>query len=438
MKTRPLYFMGKGPDSKSLYLRALLVQSYFPAFQIKQNATDYAICDDVHYMQKALKQLKAKIKTTTEDRQNKAQVIDCGLSGAVLRFLALRVARESILRVNPTGFMLKGQARLFERPMRELFSILGQLSCEVNFLKNTCGIYIKSMGWRPKGDAITLPIHRSSQFASTVLLNSWLLPFDLYLSIEGNLVSASYLQMTLSFLRSLGMQITSFSSENHGSATKNTSNNPASASINKEYFIPAKQKPNTLFYELEQDMGALFALSAMSISGGSVLFKNWPDQSLQPDFVFPSLLQKMGFNVEYVSQHLKVSPGPAIHPITYNIRDCPDLFPILSALCALSTGESRLYGAPHLCHKESHRVQKTAELLTKAGKTVCVLEDGLVISGPIPNKAKFDFDPAQDHRMAMAGGVLKKAGFPIRILNPEVVNKSFPDFWTLSHLNPLE
>ena len=34
--------------------------------------------------------------------------------------------------------------------------------------------------------------------------------------------------------------------------------------------------------------------------------------------------------------------------------------------------------------------------------------------------------------MAMAGGVLRKAGVPIKILTPEVVDKSFPNFWTIA------
>ena len=489
MDKGPFYFVGKGLASKSLYLRALLVQSYFPSFQIRtepdrdpnfniegslieqgreqglpHSEVSLSTQWDVHYMKQALWQLQE-----WGGNHKEVLTLDCGLSGALLRFLALRVARES------GDFVLKGQARLFKRPMRELLSILGQLSCEVEGHSNC--LHIKSRGWRPTGDAVTAVAHRSSQFVSALLLNSWILPFDLYLSIEGTPVSSSYLQMTLSFLRSLGMQI-----------IPKGGDGPLDARIPKdkickEYYIPKGQKPNKWFYEVEPDMGCLFALSAMTLGGGEVVFQDWPEQSLQPDFVFPTLLQKMGFHIypsclKIHASHLvlrretppysqefpeaepsrqvlpapnqfglkknksllKVRGGQDISPITYNMRDCPDLFPVLSAICAFSEGESRLYGAPHLCYKESHRVQKTAELLKKVGKTVRILKDGISISGPLPNPKiqPFTFDPDQDHRMAMSAGVLKKAGLPIRILTPEVVNKSFPHFWSITHIDPLK
>ncbi len=419
MSEKPVCFMGKGPVSKSLFLRALTVKSYFPSFQIKGDSA----CDDALHMKTALEQL------ASSQRRKESPTMDCGLSGAVLRFLALRLAREPDLRAGsprdvlrstskrePCSFILKGQPRLFERPLQELISLLGQLSCETK--RGRDHLHINSEGWRLVGDALTVSGARSSQFASAVLLNSWLLPSDLHLSLEGPLVSSSYFQMSLSFLSSLGMKI-----------------EPARQSGTREYYIPARQKPHKLFFEPEQDMSCLFALSAMTVGGGEVVWTEWPEQSWQPDFVFPGLLQKMGFKVIQKNHTLKITGALKLHPIEYNIKDNPDLFPVLSALCALSKGESHLYGAPHLLNKESNRLERMARLISKTGRLVTVLEDGLIIRGPLSDKKirAFDFDPAGDHRMAMAGAVLKKAGIPIRILNPEVVNKSFPDFWHLSH-----
>ena len=454
----PFYFVGKGPLSKSLLLRALIVKSYFPDFQIKGDSH----CDDVRYMKKALKKIEPisknlsphqhtlnnkKAKTRTENHllpnTYSPMNLDCGLSAATLRFLALRVAREPDLKAkgNQTRkhtlaghhkipyshFSLKGHPALFKRPHQELTSLLGQLSCLTKWESNT--LHIKTKGWKLTGSALTLFSGRSSQFASSVLLNSWLGPFDLSLSLEGPLVSSSYLQMTLSLIRSLGMDIKISSPESQ-----------ITSSVGREYYIPAGQKPKLLSYEPEQDMSALFALSAMTVAGGQTIFTNWPKKSLQPDFIFPTLLKKMGFQVTETNESLKITKGPLIHPITYNMKDGPDLFPVLSAICALSRGESRLHGAPHLRYKESDRIQKVVELLTKVGKKTRILKDGLSISGPLPDKKSptFDFDPAGDHRMAMAGAVLKKAGYNLRILNAEVVNKSFPDFWSSAKLNPID
>ena len=385
----PFYFLGKGPFSKSLLQRALIAKSYFPYLQIIGDNQ----CNDVLSLKEGLKNLKNQT------------VINCLNGGAVLRFLALRVSREK------GEFVLTGSPRLFKRPLKELQTVLSQLDCETKVDGNS--LKIKSKGWQVLGDAVTVSASRSSQFASALFLNSWNLKHDLFISIEGDRVSFSYLQMTLSFLRSLGMQI---------------------KGEEKEYFIPAGQKITQNIYRVEPDMGALFALAGMTNAGGEVVFTDWPEKSLQPDFVFPSLLEDMGFKIKHRHNTLKIkSPKKQLNPIKRNLKNNPDLFPVLSALCAVAGGESSLYGAPQLLYKESHRIKQTAQMLQSAGRNVTVLKDGLIIKGRtgFSAKKKYLFDPKEDHRMAMAGAVLQKAGWPIKILHLEVVNKSFPNFWSI-------
>lgn len=385
------YFVGKGPFSKSLLLRALLAQSYFPTLKIAGDSE----CDDVLSLKAGLKSLKNQT------------LINCQQGGAVLRFLALRASREK------GDFILTGSPSLFSRPLKELQLTLNQLACKTT-LKENC-LILKSQGWFLSGDALTISANRSSQFVSAVLLNSWNLDRDLFINLEGDMVSYSYLQMTLSFLRSLGMRI---------------------EGDNREYFIPAHQKIRQYLYEPEPDMSCLFALAGLTLTGGEVVFTNWPRESLQPDFIFPSVLQDMGFQLLMKKNTLKITAVKnTLKPIKLNLKNFPDLFPVLSALSAVATGVSHLYGAPHLPYKESHRIEQTAELLRKAGRTVKVLKDGLIIKGRLgfsgEKKSLISFDPKADHRMAMAGAVLQKAGLPVQILHPEVVNKSFPDFWSI-------
>ena len=409
-------FLGSGPDSKSLLLRALVVQSYFPRFQIRKNKK-FQDCEDVFYMEQALKALFCEhpLKICNEnDSKTELKTINCHHGGAVLRFLALRCARE---KMNVT---LKGSTSLFRRPMQELKSLLSQLGCEV-CMENNC-LKIKSYGWHTLGDALHVSGSRSSQFASAVLLNSWKLSYPLFLKIEGNISSFSYLQMTISFLKDLGMHI------DEGE---------------KEYHIPAHQEIKKTFYQPEQDMGCLFALSALAAWDGELCITGWPKISLQPDFIFPDILKNMGVNVKQIEDKLKVCGRTKnLKPIEWNMGNCPDLFPVLAVLCSLAEGTSKLYGASHLVYKESNRIQQTADLLKLAGRKTKILKDGLIIEGvPVKkqegnNKNKILFDPKEDHRLAMAAAVLKKAGFPINILKTEVVNKSFPDFWSLTGIQP--
>jgi len=408
-------FLGRGPFSKSLLLRALIVQSYFPELRIEGDSG----CDDVVSMKKGLSDMEegdsgcddvVSMKKGLSDMAGLTE-INCRHGGAVLRFLALRVSRE-------TGhFIFKGSTRLFQRPLQELQTILSQLSCETKITEN--GLALKSRGWNLSGDALTLSARRSSQFASAVFLNSWNLNRDLFINIEGGIVSFSYLQMTLSLLRSLGMRITGEGGE---------------------YCIPAGQKINRLTYHPESDMSCLFSLAALTVAGGEVVFTDWPEESLQPDFIFPSILENMGFQINKTRGTLKITKGKKLKPVEYNIGNCPDLFPVLSVLCALAEGASYLHGAPHLRYKESNRIERVSKLLEQAGRKVKTLKDGIVIEGqPVSRKeaagkSVIRFDPQEDHRMVLAAAVLKKAGLPIRILNPEVVKKSFPDFRSVTNI----
>jgi 3-phosphoshikimate 1-carboxyvinyltransferase len=149
MDLRMTSFIGHVPASKSILNRALILQSFERDLKI------YGVSDsdDVVKMKPGIKALKDQA------------MIDCGEGGTVLRFLALRASREK------GRHKLTGSARLINRPQEELVKILSQLGVTAKFEKNS--LAIESDGWRPQGDTLHVPSHRSSQFASAVLLNAW-------------------------------------------------------------------------------------------------------------------------------------------------------------------------------------------------------------------------------------------------------------------------
>lgn len=382
-------FVGRGPDSKSLLNRAYLIQSYDPGFKIIGSNT----CEDVQVIQKALESFK----------NNKP--IFCGQSATALRFMALRVSRR------PGVYVLSGEKRLFERPHQTLIKILNQLGVSIQF-QNDNQMVISSEGWKPQGDALTFSADISSQFASAVLLNSFNLKKDLFLSLEGPVLSFSYLKMTLLFLRSLGFVV-------KGGFP--------------ELYIPAYQKTAKKSYQAEPDMSCLFALACFSALSGQSIFTPWVRESIQPDAVFPSLLSKMNVDVRESRGTLKVSAVQKRGGLLRNLGNNPDMFPLLAVLCALSEGESFLYGVPHLKFKESDRLSLTKHLIQQTGREAVQTQDGLRIKGSLKKREgrSIVFDPQGDHRMAMAGALLLYAGFDVKIKNPECVNKSFPEFWKI-------
>ncbi len=384
----PLAFVGKLSSSKSMLNRALLAQSYAPQLKIAGDSD----CEDVVLMEAALQAFE------------KNEIIQAGSAGTVLRFMALRASRQ------PGRFVIQGEKRLFQRPQQELIKILKQLGVSAELQESA--IVIEGQGWKLQGDTLLVPAEKSSQFATGVLLNAWDLPFDLFVSRGSKKVSEGYWRMSTDMAQKLGMHIDFWDGD---------------------FRVPRGQKITNDQIAMEIDMSSAFAIAAVAAISGRATILDFPEKSLQPDSAFVPILKRMGVALKSEGRVLKIEKAERLNGVAVNLSSTPDLFPVLAALCALAHGESDLYGAPHLIHKESNRLQKMVEWLGAVGREVLVKEDGVVIRGESPAKpgGLLRFDCEQDHRLAFAAAVFRAAGFPVEIQNPQVVQKSFPEFWNI-------
>lgn len=389
----PFRFNGIIPASKSLMNRALIVQSYFPKLKLKGSSQ----CDDVLHMQKSLHDL------------GKKNIFDCGEGGTTLRFMAFRISREK------GEFFLKGSPRLLSRPQKDIQDTLRDLGVRV--VSEKTGLRIFSEGWQPPIKPLKISGKDSSQFLSAVFLNAWNLDFDLKIQVPAKITSQAYFEMTLKMLKNLGLKWSQRSGV---------------------YTIPRRQKPNRKSYDVESDLSSLFSIAAFAAVSGKAQFKKFTLRSLQPDIAFLKVFRQMKVQVQTTDKSCVVTAGKSVQPVRVNLKDSPDLFPVLAVLCSFSEGTSVLYGAPQLVKKESDRIAKTAELLEKAGVLCEVRKDGMVIHGAGRDRplSQFIFDPDKDHRLAFAAALLKYYGDKIKILDPQVVNKSFPEFWKYSGVRP--
>jgi 3-phosphoshikimate 1-carboxyvinyltransferase len=108
-----------------------------------------------------------------------------------------------------------------------------------------------------------------------------------------------------------------------------------------------------------------------------------------------------------------------------------DEIPVLAALVARAKGVTRIRDAGELRVKESDRIAALVVNLRALGVEVEEFEDGLAVRGseaPLRGRVR----TFQDHRIAMAFGVLGALpGNDIQVEEPEVVEVSYPGFWTL-------
>jgi 3-phosphoshikimate 1-carboxyvinyltransferase len=390
---KPFYWRGSLGASKSLYNRALVARSFFP--QLKIHGLSYS--DDVKYLISALEQFHLGFSE-----------FDCGAGGTTLRFLMAHLSRQ------PGDYVIRGDQRLMSRPHGGLMRLLARLSVQV-LSEDEGAIRISSQGWQIPQQTIDFPESISSQFLSAILLNAWDMPHELNIRYYPDQQSSlSYLHMTIGFLRALGMSI----QDQAGLLT-----------------IPAQQRLRVSEVSIEPDMSSAFALSACALSGGEISIHDFPQSSLQPDFQFIEILKSMGADIQLNSAEriLHVRQTDSLLPVELNLRNHPDLFPVLAILLTRAQGVSTLSGLESLAFKESNRLQNSMDLIAQLGFQCRYQNKKLMIQGEPkkqPNQLE-EFSPDHDHRMAMAAALACRQGAKINILDPEVVNKSCPEFWEI-------
>lgn len=331
-------------------------------------------------------------------------IVDAVLAGTSSRFLT------AVASLFDTTTIIDGESVLRNRPMADLHEALMSLGAEVSHLGEVGHLPVSISRGSLTGGEIHIPGHISSQFISALMLIGPMLDEGLVVHIDGPLVSRSYVEMTAHVMRSFGavvlIDVSSIS----------ISNGPYGG---RDYFIEADYS------------SAAFPLVAIAIREGRVVVPGLASASLQGDSKIVPILQRMGISCVVSGSDISVSrlSTSKVLPLVMDMSDCSDLVPAVAVACCMASGESVLSGIGFIRHKESDRLGDLAHELNRAGANVSVEEDGLRIVGPCAWKP-VTFNTHHDHRMAMSVSLLSLCCSGMKIADPEVVTKSWPDFFT--------
>jgi 3-phosphoshikimate 1-carboxyvinyltransferase len=332
--------------------------------------------------------------------QKATSALHCGESGTTLRFVS------AICALADGESQLTGGLSLSRRPVGPLLDALSQLGVANESHSGKPPITIKGTG-KIRGGKVQLPGDISSQFVSSLLTVAPLAESPIEITLTTKLESRPYVAMTIDTMRAFGIK--------------------AEASQNMMQ-ITAPLKPyRSSTVSIEGDWSsASFPLAAAAL-GGEVTVKGLNVSSSQADKAILPLLGEMGARSSVIGDAVTVASS-TLNGIDINMSDCPDLFPIVSALCATSKGESHLTGLGRLRLKESDRVAAMVEGLTHMGAEISCDSDSATIKGSQLHGG--EVDPWGDHRIAMSLAVLAlHAEGETIIRNAECVSKSYPRFW---------
>lgn len=396
------------PPSKSMAHRAVICAALAKGESI---ITNLDLSDDIIATINAMKSLGAKIEkigdkkfsidgSKTFEKISDNCVIDCNESGSTLRFLVpISVASE-----NDVTFI--GRGNLGKRPLDIFYEIFERQGLAYSYEKDNLNLKIKGA---LKGETFNVAGNISSQFISGLMFTLPLLKEDSKIVITTNLESKGYLDLTLSMLKSFGIEVI---------------NNDY-----KEFLIKGNQSYNPFNYEVEGDYSqAAFYLCAGAI-GNDISIDNLDFDSLQGDKEVIEILENMGREIVVDNSHIKVCQNLENETII-DATGCPDVIPVVAVVAALTKGTTKIINAKRLRIKECDRLSAICECINKLSGDAREFEDSMIINGVESFKGA-SVSSYDDHRIAMSMAIAStRCDGEIILDNPKCVSKSYPHFWS--------
>ena len=339
--------------------------------------------------------------------ESNSNLIDVHHAGTAMRFLTAYLAIQ-----NNNSFQITGSERMQNRPIKILVDTLNILGADINYLDKIGYPPLKINGKMLLGGEISLSSEVSSQYISALMLIASSLKNGLVISLEGSVTSRPYIEMTSSILNRVGIK-TSFK-ENKISIQ---SVKLLEKSIQK---VESDWSSLSYFYSIV----ALSKYSELNIGSYNI-------NSIQGDKKLVEIYKNFGVQTSFSNDIItikKIESKDLNKSIKLDLSDTPDIAQTIAVTCFGLGLSCDLHGLHTLKIKETDRLEALKVELTKMGAIVSITKDSFHLTKSSEIKSNITIETYNDHRMAMAFTPLAICK-PIIINNPDVVSKSFPDFW---------
>ncbi|MDD9952545.1 MAG: 3-phosphoshikimate 1-carboxyvinyltransferase [Zetaproteobacteria bacterium] len=330
-------------------------------------------------------------------------------AGTVARFLL------PVLAATPGVWVLRGTPRMHQRPIQPLVTALNEAGAAITYLQREGFFPLQITGAALRLDRpFCLPNQVSSQFVSGLMYLAVVTGKRVTLGNLSGLVSRPYVELSRAVFRGFGFQ----------------SHLDATGDVLQVEGVPTAS-PSQVF-AIESDFSnASYFLAAAAIAGKEVRLQGLCAPSIQGDAQILEYLQRMGCSWEWLEDILIFRGAPQLQALQADLADCTDIAPTLAAVCAFAHGRSCLTGLQNMRYKECDRTTVVAQCLQSLGVQLNYDLHSWHIEGAPEGRGlrPVVFDPCEDHRMAMMFATLSAGVVGLRLLNPECVAKTFPDFF---------
>ncbi|MBF1336635.1 MAG: 3-phosphoshikimate 1-carboxyvinyltransferase, partial [Leptotrichia sp.] len=330
--------------------------------------------------------------------------VQCNESGSTIRFLI------PVGITSKNELVFDGKGKLVDRPLDSYYRIFDKQGLKY---ETTGGKLPLTVNGKLKPGNYEIDGNISSQFITGLLYALPLLEGDSKLTINKDLESKGYVDLTLEILKLAGIEIV---------------NNDY-----KSFDIRGNQTYKPFDYIVEGDYSQVaFWIVAGIISANrdnEVKCLHVNKNSLQGDREIIEIVTRMGAKLEIFDDYVIVKPSKTKGTVI-DISQCPDIGPVLTVLAALSEGETRIINGERLRIKESDRITSIKTELNKLGGNVSEEGDSLIIQGVEGFRGGITVNAWNDHRIAMSLAIAStRCEKEIILEEAESVRKSYPHFW---------
>jgi 3-phosphoshikimate 1-carboxyvinyltransferase len=385
------------PASKSISNRALIIHALSSGSQLPENLSD---CDDTRAVINALRDMP--------------ETIDVGAAGTAMRFMT------AYLAVTEGEHTITGSERMRHRPIGVLVDALRMLGADIDYVEKEGFPPLHIQGHELLGGKLEIPGNVSSQFISALLLIGPVMKLGLSLHLTGEIVSRPYIDLTIHVMHGFGAEVDWTSPDTIEVQPKPYSDAP--------YLIENDWSASSYWYEMA---------SLYPISEAHVALRGLEDSSRQGDSVVKYIFSLLGVKTTFDEPHTGKPTTvrltrhlDSVAQLSYDFLNCPDLAQTVVATCCGLGVTFHFTGLASLRIKETDRLVALQKELRKLGFLLQIINnEELLWDGSTCEPTMEPIDTYEDHRMAMALAPLAVKFPRLRINNPEVVSKSYPDFW---------
>ena len=400
------------PPSKSYTQRMLIADALSNGTSKISNPL---LSEDTEATLRAIMALGAKVKqaegcwtvTGVMPLKSANEPIDCGESGATLRFMIPVAA----LAPDPSILVFRGS--LERRPIEPLIQSLKDLGAKAHSQKLGDKDAVLVEGGGILGGKTSIPGDVSSQFISGLMFACPLAKVDTEIILTTPLESVDYVKITQDVIAKHGVKVYVQGNFERIDIPSNQTYKPSDCKVPGDF------------------SSAAFLLAAAAITNSKVKISNLDYESIQGDKAILGILKQMGVNGKVCEDSVEINgTGSLLEPLNIDAKNIPDLVPVCATLACYAKGTSRISGAQRLRLKESDRLSSLYVELRKMGAQIDMDSSSLIVRGPCALNGAV-INPHNDHRIAMACSVAALgAEGQTTVQNAECVRKSYPQFFT--------